>query len=74
MVFPGQWHPEVGADRAVAEDFDLVDESFEQGLAGVGCAVVEDVCNLVADLGQVAGGGTFWRLVEVELELGLAGA
>jgi hypothetical protein len=74
FVFAGQWHPEVGPDGAVAEDFDFVDEPFEECLAGVGCAAAEDLFDLVADLGEVAGGGTLRRLVELELELGLAAA
>jgi hypothetical protein len=51
FVVPGEWHPEVGPDRAVAKDFDLVDEPFEEGLAGIGRAVAEDVLDLAVDFG-----------------------
>jgi hypothetical protein len=62
------------SDGVVGDVGDVVDEGFAHGLAGVGCAVGEDVSDVVADLGLVGGVEGLGWLVEVELQLGLAGA
>jgi hypothetical protein len=57
FVLSGERDLEVGQEGAVCTDLDLVDEPFEEGLALVGAAVVEDVLDPLADLGEVAGCG-----------------
>jgi hypothetical protein len=74
FIVSGQWQLEGRSDGVVGDDGDLVDEGLAHGLAGVRGAVSEYVVDVVADLGLVGGGEGLRRLVEVELQVGLAGA
>jgi hypothetical protein len=74
FIVVGQWQLERWSDGVVGGDGDLVDERFAHGFAGVGCAVGEDVMDVIADLGLIGEGEGLRRLVEFELQLGFGGA